>query len=292
MWKQASTACLAATRRVHARAHIADEDGLAGVANIDAGRVEPDADILPVTVELAVVEWRQHHVVHAVAGRDVRQQRAHQQPGERGVAVGEVVDIGLPRPRARRQPEAVEAGIAEVARVRGRHRVASEPEESERAPLKAVRRFFAAAAEPDEIVAVADGLEDGALLLDGPARERIARRVVERQQLRLALRRDRKRGDELVRAAWHWPGSARARRLLPARARPAPARRVRTPRAGRTPRGRARATNRTCDRRRSRTARSRLRARAAALSPRRCNSCRVNRSTRCRRSRAQGGRRA
>ena len=159
---------------------------------------EPDADILPVTVELAVVEWRQHHVVHAVTGRDVRQQGAHQQPGERGIAVGEVVDIGLPRPRARRQPEAVEAGIAEVARVRGRHRVASEPEESERAPLKAVRRFFAAAAEPDEIVAVADGLEDGALLRDGPAHERIARRVVQRQQLRLAVRRDRKRGDEVL----------------------------------------------------------------------------------------------
>ena len=181
-----------------AGAHIADEHGVAGVADVDAGRVEPDAHILPVAIKPAVVERRQHHVLHGVAGRDIRQQRAHQQPGERGVAVGEVIDVGLPRPRPHRQPEALEPGIAEIARVRGRHRVASEPEEAQRAALKAVRHFFAAAAEPDEIVAVAGGLEDLALLLDAPARERIARSVIERTQLRLALRRDRERGDELA----------------------------------------------------------------------------------------------
>ena len=98
MWKQASTAWPGRDAARHAGAHIADEHGVAVVADIDAGRVEADADILPVAVELAVVERRQHHVLHGVAGRDVRQQRAHQQPRERGVAVGEVIDVGLPRP--------------------------------------------------------------------------------------------------------------------------------------------------------------------------------------------------
>ena len=70
MWKQASTACLAATRCGTPGAHVADVHGVAGVAHIDAGRVEPDAHILPVAIELGVVERRQHDVVHGVAGRD------------------------------------------------------------------------------------------------------------------------------------------------------------------------------------------------------------------------------
>src|SRR5262249_12178441 len=123
-----------------------------------------------------------------------RDQRAHEQAGERGVAVGEMIDIGLTRARAARQAEAGEAGGSEIARVGGGHRVATEPEEAQRAALETVRRLLAQAADLGEIVAIAGALEERDLFLDSPAGKRIARGVVERDELRLAGVRDRKAG--------------------------------------------------------------------------------------------------
>ncbi len=109
-----------------------------------------------------------------------------------------MIDVGLPRRRiCRRQPQPLEARIAQIACVGGRHRVAAEPEEAERAALEAVRRLRAAAAEFHEIVAVAGALEQLELGLDGTAGERIAPAVVKRDELRLARLGDRKRGDEV-----------------------------------------------------------------------------------------------
>ena len=116
---------------------------------------------------------------------------------ERGVAVGEVVDVRLARGRASRQAHAVEARVTQFAGVRRRYGVAAEPEEAERAALKAVRHFFTAAAYPREIVAVARAPEDFELLLRRLAGERITRAIIERDELRLARRRNRKRGDEV-----------------------------------------------------------------------------------------------
>src|SRR6516162_10238954 len=116
---------------------------------------------------------------------------------ERTVTVGEVIDIRLARGNLRRQAQAVEARIAALAGVAGRHRVASEPEEAKRAALEAVCNLFAAAAGSGEVIAVARPLEDFQLLLGGLAGERIARTVVEREQLCFARRRDRERGHEL-----------------------------------------------------------------------------------------------
>src|SRR5262249_56901223 len=94
------------------------------------------------------------------------------------------------------QAQAGKAGIAHVPRVGGRHGVAAEPEETIGAALEAVRRLRAAAAVPDQVVAVARGLEDLLLLLDGLAAERVARGIVERQNLPLARVGDRQLGDE------------------------------------------------------------------------------------------------
>ena len=91
----------------------------------------------------------------------------------------------------------MKAGITELASICRRNRVASKSEEAESSALEAVRHLLAAAAELGEIVAVARALENRELLLGGPAGERIARTVVERDELRLALVRDRKGGDEL-----------------------------------------------------------------------------------------------
>ena len=161
--------------------------------------LEPDADDEAILVQLAVVECRLHHVVHGPTGCHAGHQRTHQQAGERRIAVGEVIDIGFPpRHLLLAQPEALESGIAEIASVRRRHRVAPETEEAERAPLEAVRDLLAATAKPGQVVAVARALEDLELLPGCPAGERIACSVVECEQLRLARRRDRNGGHELA----------------------------------------------------------------------------------------------
>src|SRR5262249_32906690 len=146
--------------------------------------------------ELLIVEMRQHHVIHGVAGRNVRDERTHQKPSERSVAVWEVIDVRLSCGAAR-QAQAVEARVAQLAGVVGRHGVASKPEEAERAALKTVRDLFVAAAHADKIVAVTRPLQDFQLLLRRLAAERIAPAVVKAEQLRLARGRDRKSGDEL-----------------------------------------------------------------------------------------------
>ena len=129
MLKQASTACRAATRCAAPCAHIAELDAVRDVADIDAGAVEPNAHARAVAIELLVVERRQHDVVHGAAGRDAGDQRAHQKPRQRGVAVGKMIDVGLVPLRAvdRRKPKPAETRIAGVAGVRRRHRVAAEP---------------------------------------------------------------------------------------------------------------------------------------------------------------------
>ncbi len=143
-------------------AHIAELDAVAGVADIDAGAVEPDAHVRGRDVEPAVIERRQHDVVHRRARRDAGNERAHQQPRQRRVAVGEMIDVGLARaPDCRpRQAEPVEARIAGVARVGGGHRVAADREEIKRAALEAIGDLLAAAADLDEVIAIARALED------------------------------------------------------------------------------------------------------------------------------------
>ena len=179
----------------HSRAHVANEHTLGRIADVDAGRLEPDAHALAAPIELVIVETRQHHVIHGLAGRNFRDERTHQKPSERSVAVWEVIDVRLPYGAAR-QAQAVEARVAQLAGVGGRHGVASKPEEAERAALKTVRHFFAAAAHADKVVAVTRPLHYFQFLLRGLAAERIASAVVKSEQLRLARGRDRKSGDE------------------------------------------------------------------------------------------------
>src|SRR5215813_753503 len=94
------------------------------------------------------------------------------------------------------QSKPVEARIAGLARVGGRDRVAAERIEVERAPLEAVGDLFAAAANFDEVVAVARLLEERELLLFALARERIGLSLIEGQELQPALIGDRELGDE------------------------------------------------------------------------------------------------
>ena len=70
------------------------------------------------------------------------------------------------------------AGIAKIAQVERGHRIATEPEKSERTAGKAVRHLLAATANLDQIIPIARGLEDPRFFLRRFAGKRIARRIV------------------------------------------------------------------------------------------------------------------
>ncbi len=76
-------------------ADIADTDRLAALTHIDHGRCETDADAAVVAIESIVVKAGEHDVVHGTANRYCRNERAHQQARQRGVAVGEMIDVRL-----------------------------------------------------------------------------------------------------------------------------------------------------------------------------------------------------
>ena len=97
-----------------------------------------------------------------------------------------------------RQAEPGEARIAGVTRVAGRHGIASEREEIERASLEAVRDLLVAAQHFDQIVAVARLLQQLRLFVVALAGERILLLLEQADQLRLALGRDRELRDEFA----------------------------------------------------------------------------------------------
>src|SRR6516225_11341800 len=137
----------------HPGAHVADESVVADVANVNAGRLESDTDGLAAAVESVVIEPRKNDIVHRMAGRNAGKQRTHQQTRKRGIAVGEVINIGfIPlRRHAPRQAKTAKAGIAEVAHLGRGNRIASKPEKTERASLETVGNLFAATANAGQI---------------------------------------------------------------------------------------------------------------------------------------------
>jgi len=112
-------------------------------------------------IERAVVKPGEHNVIHGVAGCGVRHKRAHQQPRQRRIAIGEMINVWLVpfRMIVGGKFKSGEAGIAEAAQIERRHRIAAKPKKPERAALKAVRHLLAAAANPDQIIAVARGFQ-------------------------------------------------------------------------------------------------------------------------------------
>src|SRR5437879_6532865 len=110
-------------------------------------------------IERRVVERRQDDILHRASRRDAGNERTHQKPRQRGVAVGEMIDVWLAATTGRWQPQAREARITHVAQVRRRHGVAAKPEEPMGAALEAVGNLLAAAADPDQVVAIARALE-------------------------------------------------------------------------------------------------------------------------------------
>src|SRR5262249_23295856 len=80
--------------------------------DVDHGAVQAQAHERSIVVEPALVRAGGDYVLHALAGYNTGNQRAHQQSCDRRVAVGEMKDVRLfllPGPEA----EALKAGVSE-----------------------------------------------------------------------------------------------------------------------------------------------------------------------------------
>ena len=214
----------------HTVADVRHPDLATGLRDVHAGRLQAHADRLPVLIEPRVIERRLDHVLHRAARRNRGNERADQHPRQSRVAVREMIDVGLAPGGvgAARELQPGEARIAHVARLGRRHRVAAEPEEAERPALEIVGDLLAAAADLDQIVAIAGALQERLFFVGGLAL--LADRLRQRRAPEAAPCSPAKAeiGRRTPPAAWRCGG--RIHRRWRAQARRSPARRGRTPR--------------------------------------------------------------
>ena len=154
----------------------------------------------PRTVELGVVEWRRDNIVHRSASRRTRDQAAHEQARKRCVPVREVIDVRLVHLRRRLfvadQSEPGEARIARVEGVERRDGVDAHGEEVERAALQRVCRSLVESPVARQPIAIARLLEEPLFFFAAQARQQVAVRCIELNELRAQFRRQRKVGNE------------------------------------------------------------------------------------------------
>src|SRR5262249_31157138 len=181
-----------------AGSNIADDHLLASLTHIDTGRIEADTDGLILAVELVVIEPGQNYVVHGMARPNFRQQLPYQQTSKGGGSIREVINVGLAPfwMGFRGQLEPGKPRIAERAEVCRGNRVASQSKKAEGAALETVRRLLIAAADFDQVIPVTRSPEQQELFLSRFAGERIARFIIEPQQLPLAGLRDGEVSDD------------------------------------------------------------------------------------------------
>src|SRR5262249_5610669 len=136
-------------------------DRIATLAYIDRGRLQTNAYFVVDAIERAIVKGGEYDVIHGVTGRDVRNERTHQQPRQRRIAVGGMINVRLTpfRMIVGWKIKSGEAGIAEAAQIERGNCIAAQSEKSERTALKAVRHLVAAAADVDQIIPIARRLE-------------------------------------------------------------------------------------------------------------------------------------
>ncbi|MNJ23716.1 hypothetical protein D3C77_181070 [compost metagenome] len=151
-------------------AAVADIHRTIGIAHADCGAVQAQAHRLPAAVELAVVEVGQDDIFHALAPCYRRNQAAHQQACQRGVAIGEVIDVGLFHFRLgffadRLQVHRAKTGKTDVVGIRGGHGVDAQGHEVVGAALKVLHRAGRQADVLEQEVAVAGAFQVGGLVL-------------------------------------------------------------------------------------------------------------------------------
>ena len=81
-----------------ARLHVTDVHRAAlvpGIGDSHRRTIQAQSDGGAVDIEFGVVEISEHHVVHGMAGCHLGDQAADQKTGDGGIAIGEMVDVGL-----------------------------------------------------------------------------------------------------------------------------------------------------------------------------------------------------
>ncbi len=133
-------------------------------------------------IDLSVVEAREDDVIHGTAGRDAGNQPANQHAGDRRIAIGKMIDIGLLGLRAERRTLRFEPGQAEcLAR---RHRIDAHRPELVGAGLEECQHVLVRAPVLLQKIAVAHVLENGHALPRRLAGQHVAIRPVHLEQLR------------------------------------------------------------------------------------------------------------
>src|SRR4029077_4030019 len=111
-------------------------------------------------VEPAVIEARADDVIHAATRRYAGNQLAHEEPRERGVAIGEVVDVGIAFQNPglwHLQPESLESRVFATPCEQRRYRLALAREQVERASVEHRERTLVETVVTLEVVAVGGG---------------------------------------------------------------------------------------------------------------------------------------
>jgi hypothetical protein len=77
--------------------YIGDIDKLVSfnMARVDSGAIQPDARVVAIAVQQAVINARQHKVFHRIAGNCLGDQLTHNRTGYACIAIGKVKNIGL-----------------------------------------------------------------------------------------------------------------------------------------------------------------------------------------------------
>ena len=151
-------------------------DGWSGeMADTDDRGFEPQADRGGRLVESLVVGASGHHVLRSASGDGARNQPPHEQAGQRGIAVGEVEEVGLvvggdgvevhPRAGRARQAHPLEAGEAEAPGILGRDGVDPQAEEALGLRLQDRQHVAVAARDGREEVGVAQAGEPRLLVV-------------------------------------------------------------------------------------------------------------------------------
>src|SRR5262249_52336769 len=167
----------------------------------DAGAVESNPDILLAPVERIVIEAGENDIVHGVPRRYAGHESAHQEPRNRRIAVGEMIDIGLVEFRIRatgRQLEAGEARIACFHEIESRNCIAPQREEIQGTALETIGDLGVAAAVFEQVIAIAGFLQESDLCGGRPPREEILVSLIEPDELLLRGRGNRELGNELA----------------------------------------------------------------------------------------------
>src|SRR6266403_3170498 len=141
-------------------------------------RGEPQAHSVFGQIEPAVVEARADDVIHAAPRSDAGNHLAHEEPRERGVAVGEVVDVGIAFKNPglwHLQPEPLESRVFATPCEQRRYRLALAREQVERASGEHRERTLVETVVTLQVGAVGGGRQQALFFGGTLAGEHVAR---------------------------------------------------------------------------------------------------------------------